>query len=417
MQDHPACKRNLVEGDNLRVMSKACPTPQSFRSVAGTVVFVTVLFSLSFIGRYIFSPLLPSIGKDIAITPGQAGSLFFLSALGALAGSLASGFVSARVNHRGTLLISVFGLSAALFAAYFAGSVWALRGVLIALGVFSGLHLPSSVATITAIVRPADWGKALSVQQLGPPLSLVAGPLIAVGLLTWFSWNTTLWWLAGLIAMLGLAFLVFRGVGSFPGDPPSPSLVGPVFRTRSFWVMIFLFALGMGAQVGVYTMLPLYLTDEREMTIGSANTLLGLANIAPLAMVFVSGWVTVRIGEKRTMGIFLFLTGIMAVLVGSLSGLGLKLSIFFMAAFAVCFFPPAFAALSRIVQPSLRSLAAALAPPVAFMLGGGLLPTALGYMGQTATFGLGITIYGAVIAVGSGAVFLLRLLTELEEGC
>lgn len=398
-------------------MSKACPTPQPFRAVAGTVIFVTVLFFLMFIGRFIFSPLLPSIGEDIAITPGQAGSLFFLSALGALAGSLISGLVSARVNHRGALLISVFGVSAALFAAYFADSVWALRGVLIVLGVFSGLHLPSSVATITAIVRPADWGRALSVQQLGPPLSLVAGPLIAVGLLTWFSWNMTLVWLAGLAAVLGVVFLLFPGVGSFPGDPPSPSAVKPVLRTRSFWVMIFLFALGMGAQVGVYTMLPLYLTEQRGMTSGSANTLLGLANISPLVMVFVSGWVTVRIGEKKTMGIFLFLTGIMAVLVGSLSGVGLKLSIFFMAAFAVSFFPPAFGALSRIVQPTLRSIAAALAPPAAFILGGGLLPTGLGYMGQISTFGRGIVITGAVITVGSGAVFLLRLLTDLEEGC
>jgi NNP family nitrate/nitrite transporter-like MFS transporter len=398
-------------------MSKACPTPRSFRAVAGTVAFVTVLFSLSFIARFIFSPLLSSIEKDIAITPGQAGSLFFLSSLGALVGSLASGFVSSRVSHRGSLLISVFGVSVALFAAYFAGSVWALRGVLIVLGAFSGLHLPSSVATITAMVRPADWGKALSVQQLGPPFSLVAGPLIAVGLLTWFSWNMTLVWLAGLTAVLGLVFLVFKGVGSFPGDAPNLILVKPILRARSYWVMIFLFALGMGAQVGLYTMLPLYLTHERGMTSGSANTLLGLANIAPLGMVFVSGWVTVRIGEKRAIGIFLFLTGITAVLVGSLSGVGLKLSIFFMAAFAVCFFPPAFAALSRIVQPNLRSLAAALGPPVAFVLGGGLLPAALGYMGQVSTFGLGIVIAGGVIAVGSSAAFLLRLLTDLDEGC
>jgi NNP family nitrate/nitrite transporter-like MFS transporter len=398
-------------------MSKACPTPRPFRAVAGTVGFVTVLFSLSFIARFIFSPLLSSISKDIPITSGQAGSLFFLSSLGALVGSLASGFVSSRVSHRGSLLISVFGVSAALFAAYFAGSVWALRGVLIALGAFSGLHLPSSVATITAMVRPADWGKALSVQQLAPPFSLVAGPLIAVGLLTRFSWNMTLVWLAGLTAVLGLVFLVFKGVGSFPGDAPNLILVKPILRARSYWVMIFLFALGMGAQVGLYTMLPLYLTHERGMTSGSANTLLGLANIAPLGMVFVSGWVTVRIGEKRAIGMFLFLTGIMAVLVGSLSGVGLKLSIFFMAAFAVCFFPPAFAALSRIVQPNLRSLAAALGPPVAFVLGGGLLPTALGYMGQVSTFGLGIVIAGGVIAVGSSAAFLLRLLTDLDEGC
>ena len=75
------------------------------------------------------------------------------------------------------------------------------------------------------------------------------------------------------------------------------------------------------------------------------------------------------------------------------------------------------AALSRIVQPNLRSLVAGLAPPSAFLLGGGLLPVALGYMGQTYSFGLGIVITGIVVTAGAFLVFALRLLDILEEGC
>lgn len=252
-------------------MSKACPTPQPLRPVVGTIIFITVLFLLTFLGRFIFSPLMPSIqdDPDIKIAAGQAGSLFFLGALGTFVGSLLAGLVSSRINHRGTLLVSVFLMALTLVAAYFANSLWALRAVFVVLGICAGLHLPSSVATITATVRKEDWGRALSIQQLGPPLSLVAGPLLAAALLTWFSWNEALLWIAGLLAVLGLAFLFSTGgVGSFPGDPPSPSMVGPVLRTRSFWVMIFLFALGMGAQVGVYTMLPLYLHQERDDYLG-----------------------------------------------------------------------------------------------------------------------------------------------------
>lgn len=399
-------------------MAKACPTPQPFRAVAATVFYLTLLFFLTFISRLIFSPLFPSIGDDIILTSAQAGSVFFIGSFGVLAGSMVAGLVSSRLKHRGTLLLSVFGVSATLAAAHFSTSVWALRGAMFSLAVFAGFHLPSSVATITATVRQQDWPRALSVQQLGPPLGLVASPLVAVALLKWFEWQTVLLWVAALALVLGLGFLFFfRGIGSFPGDVPSPSMVAPVVRTRSFWVMIFLFALGMGAQVGVYTMLPLYLHEEKGMTVGSANTLLGLANISPLVMVFVSGFVTARLGPKRTMALFLFLTGVTAVLVGSLSGTGLKIAVFFMPALAVCFFPAAFAALSRIVQPTLRSLAAGLGPPLAFVLGGGLLPQALGSMGQAYSFGLGIVIAGAVIAVGSGAAFFLRLLTELGEGC
>jgi NNP family nitrate/nitrite transporter-like MFS transporter len=389
-----------------------------FRAVIGTVIMVTLLFFFTFVSRFVFSPLFPAISKDLGLRSGQAGALFLLGSVGVLLGAFAAGVVSARLTHRGTLLLSVLGMAVVLAATHFASSLWALRLVFIALGLFAGIQLPSSVATITATVKPDDWGMALSVQQMGPPLSLVVGPLIAAGLLTAFSWNTTLLWLAGLGVVLALIFLFgFGGIGAFPGDPPSPKMVKPVLGTRSFWVMIFLFALGMGAQVGVYTMLPLYLTQERGMSSGHANTILGLANIAPLAVVFLSGWIVKRIGPRPTMALFLSLTGVMTILVGLLSGTGLVVCIFLMAALAVGFFAPAFASLSRIVQPNMRSLAAGFAPPIAFLLGGGLLPTGIGYLGQAASFSLGITITGAVILVGSAATLLLRLLTELEEGC
>ena len=389
-----------------------------FRAVYGTVIIVTLLFFFTFVSRFIFSPLFPAISKDLGLKSGQAGSLFLLGAVGMLVGSSVAGVVSARLKHRGTILLSVLGMAAVLVGAHFAVSLWTLRVVFIVLGMFAGIQLPSSVATITATVKPEDWGTALSVQQMGPPLSLVAGPLIAAGLLTTFSWHTTLLWLAGLGVVLALIFFFgFGGIGAFPGDPPSPAMVKPVIRTRSFWVMIFLFALGMGAQVGVYTMLPLYLTQERGMSGAHANTILGLANIAPLGVVFLSGWILKKIGARRTMTLFLSLTGAMTILVGLLSGTAMVVCIFLMAALAVGFFAPAFASLSRIVQPSMRSLAAGFAPPLAFMLGGGLLPAGLGYLGQAASFSLGITITGAVILVGSSATLFLRLLTNLEEGC
>ncbi len=400
-------------------MAKACPTPQPLRTVAGSVVLLTAMFFATFVARFVFPALLPAMADDpnLAIDPGQAGSLFLAAAIGSLLGSLAAGFVSSWFKHRGALLVSLFGIALALVGAYFAGSVWALRAVFFVMGVLFGVHLPSSVATITATVRKEDWGKALSIQQLGPPLSLVASPLLAVLLLKWFSWNMTLLWIAGLCAVLGLAFLFLRGVGAFRGDPPNREFAGPVLRTGSFWLMILLFALGMGAQVGVYTMLPLYLSQERNMSPDGANTLLGLANIAPVAMVFVAGWLTARIGEKRMIGYSLFLTGVVTILVGALSGVALRVCVVLMAALAVCFFPAAFAALSRIVQPTYRSIATAFCTPTAFLIGGGLLPLVLGYVGKAEHFGLGIIVIGGLIAAGSLLALRLRLLTDLEEGC
>ena len=116
-------------------------------------------------------------------------------------------------------------------------------------------------------------------------------------------------------------------------------------------------------------------------------------------------------------GFSLLLTGIVVVLVGFLSGVALQVCVVLMAALAVCFFPPAFATISRIVQPTYRSLATALCTPTAFLIGGGVLPLVLGYVGKAGHFSLGIMVIGGLIAVGSLLALPLRLLTDLEEGC
>ena len=398
-------------------MDKACPTPEPFKAVLGSIVFLTLIFFLTFISRFIFAPLMPTIGKELAITHSQAGSVFFLGSVGVLIGSLISGFISARINHRGTLLLSTFCLSLSLLVCYFTGSLWAIRVIMFVLGMCAGLNLPSVVATIAAMVDRQDWGKAMAVQQIAPPLGLVSGPLVSVIFLTWFSWRGTLACIGLFCGIIAFAFYKYGKCGDFPGDAPSPSLLKIILAGRSFWIMVVLLALGMGAQVGIYAMLPLYLVTERGLDAESANTILGISQVSALFMTFFAGWVTDRIGEKRAIFLFLAASGIATVLVGSLSGFWLKASVFLLPALAVCFFPPGFAALSRIVQPNMRSLAAALAPPSAFILGGGLLPAALGYMGQTHSFGLGIVLAGSIIILGSTLAFPLKLLEKMENGC
>ena len=250
-----------------------------------------------------------------------------------------------------------------------------------------------------------------------PPLSLVLGPLISVALLTWFSWRIPLACVAVFSLAVGFAFMRFGKCGDFPGDAPRIPLVKVVLVHKSFWIMVLLFAFGMGGQVGIYAMLPLYLVTERGLDSGLANTLIGLSQISALFMTFFSGWVTDRIGEKRSIALFLSISGGLTILLGIVSGTWLKVVVFLQPALIVCFFPAGFAALSRIVQPNMRSLAAAFAPPTAFILGGGLFPAALGYMGEAYTFGLGIILAGCIIIPGSMMVWFLKLLEKMEDGC
>ncbi|MBW1999343.1 MAG: MFS transporter [Deltaproteobacteria bacterium] len=399
------------------MLEKECPVPEPFKRVIGSTVFLTLLFFLTFIARFIFAPLMPSIVRDLGITPAQAGSIFLIASVGVFIGSMASGFISSRINHRGNLVVSMYVAGAALLICAIFSTLWVIRCSMFFLGIAAGLNLPSNVATITAMVSRQDWGKALAVQQTAPPMSLVVGPLITVLLLARFSWRAPLLCIAGAAIAVGFVLLFFGKFGDFPGDPLKPAPVKTVLGLRSFWVMVVLFALGMGGQVGVYAMLPLYLVSERNMGPDTANMLIGIAQISALFMTFLAGWITDRIGEKMAIMVFLTVSGAVNIMLGLSSGPTLKVMVFLQPALFVCFFPAAFSALSRIVQPTMRSIAAAMAPPTAFILGGGLFPAALGYMGEAYTFGLGISLSGGIVVVGSVLALSLRLLEKMDDGC
>ena len=399
------------------MFEKDCPVPESFRSMLWNILFLAVLFFLAFIARFIFSPLMPVIESEMGITHAQAGTLFLVMSIGFFVGQAFSGFLSSRVNHRGSLALSTLGIGVALLSINLTSTFWILRNIMIFLGLAAGLHLPSAMATITAMVDRKEWGKALALHQTAPPLSLVMGPFLIIWLLDLLSWRGILTGIGVIALITGILFFCFGRCGKFPGDQPRPALLKELISRRSFWIMVVMFALAMCGTIGIYTMLPLFLVSERGFDADQANNLLGLSRITGLFMPFVAGWFIGRIGEKRFIFIIMILSGFSTILLGNLSGTVLIYIIFIQPAILGCYFTAGFAALARIVQPHLRSIAASFTTPTAFLIGGGLFPAALGYMGQSYSFGLGITLTGSLMILFSPLIFFLYLIEQMGEGC
>ncbi|MGD9364422.1 MAG: MFS transporter [Desulfobacteraceae bacterium] len=395
-----------------------CPMPEPFRDKIGITVFIAWLFFLGFVTRVMFAPLMPAIERDLGINHSQAGSLFLLMSIGYLLAPFCSGLISSRINHRGALKLSAWAVGVALLPFTFVNALWPIRFLLVMIGLSAGVHLPSAIATITAEVQKKDWGKALSVHQCAPPLSFVSAPIVAAVLLNWFSWRyvLVLWALLALASALAFSY---RGKGGdFPGQLPSPQNVKQIIAKPSFWIMVLLFAMAMGGNAGIYSMLPLFFVNERGFDLTWANTLIGLSQTSGVIMVFVAGWITDRIGQIPSMVITLLATAVLTVLLGLLENTALVIVLFLQPAVLSSFFPAAFAALSRIAPPSLRSVTNALGPPLAFLIGGGVLPAVIGYMGETYTFSSGIVAAGGFMAVGPLLLLFLKLgQYDDQSGC
>ncbi len=358
---------------------------------------------------------MPSIEKDLGVTHAQAGSLFMVLSIGFLTAQLSSGFLTSRILHRGSIITSAIAMGFFLILFSFLSSLNQIRLVMVLLGMAAGLHLPSAVATITAMIDRQDWGKALGVHQTAPSIALVMGPLLVVALP--LSWRTLLLLIGILSIAGGISFFIFNGSGRFPGQQPRPANVKALLSLKSFWIMVALFSMGIASSAGLYTMIPLYLASEKGFDPDTANFLLGLSRVSGLFIVIVAGWVVDRIGEKKTLSGVLFFSGLGTILLGLASSKWIVPALFLQPLIASGFFPPGFAALSRIVSPSFRSLATSLVVSIGFLFGGGMVPMFLGLMGEKGNFGLGIVLLGAFTGLIPVLSLFLRLKQMEEPGC
>jgi NNP family nitrate/nitrite transporter-like MFS transporter len=386
----------------------------SFRGRVGPILLLALIFFLNFLARIVLAPLLPALEQDLHLDHGEAGSLFLFISLGYCASLLGSGFVSSRLTHRRTIILSAIAAGIPLIALAFGNQIWEIRAALVGLGLATGLYLPSGIATLTALIPPRHWGKGLAIHEVAPNLCAVVAPFISEALLPWVSWWQILVIIGGISVIVGVTFWRFGAGGRFPGQPPTISAFRALLGERRFWTMTALFSLAISASLGVYTMFPLYLVAERGIDRSWANMLVGLSRVSGLAAVFLAGWAADRIGPQQIMRWGFLLTGASTLLLSGVPGYWVAGVFFLQQLLAVCFFPAGLTALSTIGPPHARNLAVSLTIPIAFLAGGGLTPTIIGIMGDAGSFTGGIALVGGLILAGFVICLRLRVPRELE---
>ncbi len=376
------------------------------------IIFLAGVFFLNFIGRMILAPLVPAVEADLGLGHGAAGSLFLFISAGYFVSIAGSGFISSRITHRSTITLSSVALGFVLILVSLADSSRTIALGMFCIGLATGFYLPSGIAAITDLVHPSRWGRALAIHELAPNLGFLMAPLIAEALLLFFPWR-------GVIAAIGIAALLMGGfffrvcrAGDFYGQRPDLRSSLALFRNPSFLIIIGLFSLGIASTVGVYSMLPLYLVAEHGIERVEANTLVAFSRLLTLFTVFLGGWAVDHFGKMRTISFIFFITGIITMLLGVLSSPWVKGIVLLQPICAVGFFPAGFAALSAIVPPASRNIAISLSLPISFVVGAGIFPTGIGFMGDAGMFGTSFMVVGGLIFAGSILPRFVRLKEE-----
>ncbi len=340
--------------------------------------------------------------------------MFLLVSLGYAISTLSSSLVSSRIPHNRIILISSLTAGLAITSIALSSELVGIQLGMIAVGLATGLYLPSAIATITDLTHPAQWGRAIGIHEVATTLAFFTAPLIAELFLVHMNWRQGLAIIGAVSILGGLGYSISRG-GNFVGEAPTSVVLRHLLRRPILWIMVFTFILGIGGNFGIYSIMPLYLVSERGMARETANTIVSLSRPIGVLVVFLAGWVSDRVGHWISLSMVLIGSGFLIVLIGLIKGIWLLPIILLQPILAVAFFPPAFSALSGISSKQLRSLVTSLTMSTAILVGTGVIPASIALLGDLGKFSLGIFLLGAIILIGGILLLLNRRALKRQE--
>ncbi|NNK93817.1 MAG: MFS transporter [Desulfobacterales bacterium] len=143
-----------------------------FRSVLPGLMILSVIFLFNFVSRVIIAPHLPEIEQDFGLSHNSSGSFFLFSTSGYFFSIICSGFVSSRLSHKRTIVLSSIASGFILCLLSFSSSLIQIRWGLFCLGLSAGLYLPSGLATITKVLPPTWSSRGMSLHEFAPNVAI-----------------------------------------------------------------------------------------------------------------------------------------------------------------------------------------------------------------------------------------------------
>lgn len=376
------------------------------------ILFLLLFWSLWFLNfstRTVLSPLLPVFEERLHITHALAGSIFLFLAVGYTLSLLISNWTTPRVGFKKSIVAGFVILIGGLLSLLFTSTYWGLGAVAFVLGFGGGLYLPCALPLLTSTIHPDKWGKAIAFHETAASFSLLVIPLLAAAALRFFDWTVLVAALSGLCLVATIVFLVRS-----PDPRPKEEEKSPfshVFRRREFWIMASLWCFAASGGLGLFNLIPLFLVNEKGLSIDLANSVFGVSRVGGLIVTFLAGFLIDRIGVKRVVLLSLLISGF------SITGIALAQSfpllvamLALQATFMPVFFPAALVAISKLTRLGDRSAFAGATVAVGIVFGTGITPTLLGTVADTWSFQAGMLVQGLLTMA---ACYLLKFLRGL----
>jgi NNP family nitrate/nitrite transporter-like MFS transporter len=368
------------------------------------------LWFLNFCVRMSFSPLLPIIEGELAITHAVAGSLFSFMAVGSTISVFMSGWVSKHIGYKRSILFGFIALALVALCLKYAHTYYFFAGCAFLIGLTAGIYLPCVVPLITSIVSRVNWGKAIAFHDTAASFSFLAVPILVALTIRSYHWQSFYVMLSGACILIIILFSIFA-----PDPRPQEekkSSYSTVLRRPAFWVIAIIWIMAAMATAGIYTIIPLFLVTEKGMQVESANTIFGLSRIGGVLATMLVGFLVDRFAVKKILFTIMFITGLSTVGIALAQVLWLLVGMLVIqATVSMVFFPAAITAISAITPAEERTTFIGTIIAISSLFCYGLFPVGLGAVADKWNFQIGILVMGIMTILSCALIRRLKDLT------
>ncbi len=362
--------------------------------------------------RIVYPALLPGIMSEFRVGYTGGGTLLSAMWISYALVQFPGGIAADRLGEQRVLLGSVAAALAAVLAIVFAPTYGVFVVATVLLGLGAGFYGTSRVTIVTDIFSE-NKTTAVSITQASGNVGNAVLPVIAGVLAVTFGWRFGFGYLVPIfvLVLVGIFLYIPRRTSTEPELKAGfnraflGELRGAVLNRDVVLITLLLLVL-MAYYQGMTGFLPTYLIDVKGFSQPIASTVYGAFFVTAILLQFVSGIVSDRYGQRRTISLFVLIGLPAAVSLPVLEARGAVIGATLLTASVLAAVPPAHTYAVDLIPDALqgsgygmiRTLyigAAAGAPPI------------VGWLADNGQFDLAIASLGAVTLVAIGLCVIL----------
>jgi len=386
----------------------------SFFSFLPFLTLITFASFLNIMARIIFPPMTPFICEEMNLCHADIGNLFFILSVGFAITLFGSQFLSSRISHKMTVIFSLLSTGFALVITSYAESFQFFRLSLFLVGLCSGFFIPSAVAMLREGVATQHLGKAFGIFATAQSVAFILSPIIVRSIIGVYSWKEILNGFGLISSIISVILFFLFKQGNEKGEPITIAFVRSVFSWPSFWILLILLCLANGLNIGIYNMAPDYFQRHNLLDKDAVHQLIVIARVLSFGTAIVAGVVADRFGLKRSMVLSLVFCGALTSLMGAMNPSSSLALFTLQSPVAACLMPLIHFAIATIVPPEKNSTIVSLIAPFGFLMGAGVVPQLLGFLGDFNLYAQGFVLF-VMASIFCGAIFnLSRVYKHVE---